>query len=141
MQVDQPPVSSTPKNKREAQKQRVAELKVEWKQMWLERFNDKVKAEGVTIKEYNSLQVNRGTVIHATRDFKALSFHDIVKKNLEEDSDLSFEPNTEDGGWNKFIRTKISRLQPKGQMQAAFTPAKNKGQQTKKGGRGWLHST
>ena len=141
MQVDQPPVSSTPKSKREAQKQRVAELKVEWKRLWSERFDDKIKAEGVAVKEYISLQVNRGTVIHATRDFKALSFNDIVKKNLE-DSDLSSEPNLEDGGWNKFIKTKIHSLQSKRNMQATTnTLAKNKGQQTKKGGRGWLHST
>jgi hypothetical protein len=39
-----------------------------------ERFDDKTKAEGVSVANYSSLKVERGTVIHATRDFKPLNF-------------------------------------------------------------------
>ena len=43
----------------EAQKKLVEELKGEWKLMWSERFNDKVKAEGVSVANYASLRVSK----------------------------------------------------------------------------------
>jgi hypothetical protein len=52
-----------------AQKELVEELKVQWKLLWSERFDDKVRAEGVSVSDYASLSVERGTIIHATRDF------------------------------------------------------------------------
>jgi hypothetical protein len=44
-----------------------------------ERFNDKVKAEGVSVT--NLLSVEQGTVIHATRDFEALNFKEILEQH------------------------------------------------------------
>jgi hypothetical protein len=126
------------KDKREAQKQLVNELKVEWKSMWSERFNDKVKAESVSVADYERLRVNQGTVIHATRTFKALNFKDILKDHLVENPDRYIQPRTGEGGWNKFIKTNITNNTTHKHV-ATYAPVKLTGKQPKKGGRGWLH--
>jgi hypothetical protein len=36
--------------------------------LWKERFDDKVRAEGVANRDYSSLFVEKGTVIFATRN-------------------------------------------------------------------------
>ena len=110
-----------------AQKELVEKLKVQWKLLWSERFNDKVRAEGVSVSDYTSLRVERGTIIHATRDFKAISFKEILDQN---------------GGWNKFVKTQItSRGSQKNKRALSDVPKKQIVQQPKKGGRGWLHAT
>ena len=105
--------------------------------MWSERFNDKIKAEGVSVADYDKLHVNRGTVIHATRNFKVLNFKEILKENLVENPDRYIQPNPHEGGWNKFIKTNITTNRVK--RADTYTPTKPKGKQPKKGGRGWLH--
>lgn len=109
--------------------------------MWRERFNDKVKAEGVSVTDYEALKVERGTVIHATRDFKALNFKDILEEHKVDNPERFIAPDVNVGGWNRFIKTKITNGKPpRGKRAAAYVPVKPVGQQPKKGGRGWLHS-
>src|SRR5665647_60197 len=108
--------------------------------MWSERFNDHEKAEGVSVADYTSLSVDRGTVIHATRDFKALSFKEIVKQQIIDNPDRFLQPDNHEGGWNKFIKTKITNNPTKRRRVENYVPVKSVGQQPKKGGRGWLHS-
>jgi len=109
--------------------------------MWSERFDDKIKAEGVSIADYTSLQVERGTVIHATKDIKALNFREILEQRLVENPDRYVEPNNNIGGWNKFIKTKItSGTSIKRQRAPQYVAEKPVRQQPKKGGRGWLHT-
>jgi len=111
--------------------------------MWSERFDDRTKAEGVSIADYASLQVEQGTIIHATKDFKALNFKEILEQHLVKNPDRYIEPSNSDGGWNKFIKTKItSGTSAKRQRQRAdqYVPEKSMKQQPKKGGRGWLHT-
>ncbi|MGZ4851475.1 MAG: hypothetical protein ACXV2C_08875 [Candidatus Bathyarchaeia archaeon] len=141
MQTDDTSANSPQESKREAQKKLVEELKVQWKLMWTERFNDKAKAEGISINDYSSLRVNRGTVIHATRNFKALNFSEIVKEHIVEDTDRFIQPSTSEGGWNKFIKTNITNSPRRRKRADSYVPAKGIDQQPKKGGRGWLHST
>ncbi len=141
MQVDDVSADKSSVSKREAQKKMVEELKVEWKLMWAERFNDRAKAEGVSINDYSSLRVNRGTVIHATRNFKALNFSDIVKEHIAENTDRFVEPSNNEGGWNKFIKTKITNCPNRVKRADSYVPAKSVDKQPKKGGRGWLHTT
>ena len=124
-----------------AQKALVEKLKVQWKLLWSERFNDKVRAEGVSVKDYASLSVERGTIIHATRDFKALSFKEILKQNVVEDLDRVLQPDIHVGGWNKFVKTQITNHGSQRNKRAlSNVPEKQVGQQPKKGGRGWLHT-
>jgi hypothetical protein len=130
----------------DAQKKLVEQLKAQWKLMWRERLDDKVRAEGISVGDYTDLRVERGTIIHATRNFKALSFREIVEQHLEEDTDRFVQPDAQVGGWNKFIKTKITSRTPRGRVRAAaYFPENNlnrsEAHQLKKGGRGWLHTT
>ncbi len=125
-----------------AQKELVEKLKTQWKLLWSERFNDKVLAEGVSVCDYATLKVERGTVIHATKDFKALSFKEIVEQNVVENLDRVIQPNVQVGGWSKFVKTEI--IGPRSQKNTRTlqdVPVKRSVKQPKKGGRGWLHVT
>ena len=124
----------------------VEALKTEWKLMWSERFDDKVVAEGVSANDYDILQVERGLIIHATREFKALNFKDIVQQRIVENPERYLQPDVHTGGWNKFIKTEIatSRSQQNKKNDSRTSeksPSKQTSQQVKKGGRGWLHTT
>ena len=126
----------------EAEKKLVEELKVEWKQLWSERFDDKQRAEGVSVADYTSLHVERGTIIHATRDFKALNFKEILEQNRVGNPERFVQPDPHVGGWNKFIKNKITIQRSERHPRAAsYIPEKREVQHAKKGGRGWLHST
>ncbi len=125
-----------------AQKELVESLKIQWKLLWSERFNDKIRAEDVSLKDYTDLSVEQGTVIHANRDFKTVTFKEILEKHLVENPDRFIQPNAQTGGWNKFVKTKISSSQPQEKRSTDVpVPTKNKIHQPKKGGRGWLHAT
>jgi hypothetical protein len=127
--------------KSKAQKKLVEELKVEWKLLWGERFNDNVRAEAVSVNNYTSLRVERGTIIHATRDYKALNFKQILEQHMVENPERFIQPDNNSGGWSKFVKTQINA--PKAQKKRSMpdVPKKNVTQQPKKGGRGWLHTT
>jgi hypothetical protein len=124
----------------EDKKDVVEELKVEWKRLWLERLDDKVRAEGIAIQDYSSLFVDKGTVIHATRDYKALNFKEILEQHQIENTDRYIPPPKEVGGWNKFIKQQItSKNHFKIKQSELYASEKKEKQRPKKGGRGWLH--
>jgi hypothetical protein len=88
------------------------------------------------------LHVERGIVIHATRDLKALSFKEILEQHLVEDLDRAVQPDVQVGGWNKFVKTKITGSRPqRNKRTLPDIPKKRAVQQPKKGGRSWLHAT
>ena len=122
------------------QKEMVEELKTSWKQLWQERLDDKVRAEGVATNDYAKLFVEKGTIIHATRDFKALNFKEILEQNQIVNADRFIPPNPQVGGWTKFIKTNItSQRQRRNTRASLYREDKKEKQQPKKGGRGWLH--
>jgi hypothetical protein len=121
---------------------RVEELRAEWKRLWRERLDDRVRAEGIAKQDYCPLFVEKGTVIFATRDFKLLSFREILEEHGIGDAYRFVSPAPTVGGWAKFIRSSISRSRPKRgsrRILQRFVEEK-KPQQLKKGGRGWLHA-
>jgi hypothetical protein len=124
-------------------KELINNLKGEWKRLWLERIDDKVRAEGIAINDYSELFVEKGNVIHATRDYKALSFRDILEKHQVENADRYIPPSPSVGGWAKFVKTNITTQKtqrPAKTKRATFYREEQKEkQQPKKGGRGWLH--
>ena len=83
-------------------------FKTEWKKLWYEKFDDKVRAEGIAVSDYPTLYVDKGTIIHATRDYKALDFKDILKQKQVENVEKYIPPSPKVGGWNKFIKTQIT---------------------------------
>jgi hypothetical protein len=128
----------------EAKKKLIEELKTQWKLLWSERFDDRVRAEGVSVNDYAILDIDKGTIIHATKDFKVLSLKQILEKHLIEDPERYIQPDPNTGGWNKFIKTEITgkvvkRNRPAFKIEDKCT-SKSK-QQPKKSGRGWLHAT
>jgi hypothetical protein len=117
-----------------------AKLKEEWGNLWRERFDDRVRAEGVSVKEYPFLFIDRGRVIFASRDAKTASFSDAIE--YWSSQGFIYSPDPAVGGWGKFIRTELikqahSRAREFNDDQAK----KDRGdRQLKKGGRGWLHA-
>jgi hypothetical protein len=123
------------------QKDMVEKLKIDWKTLWLERLDDKLRAEGVATADYCDLFVEKGTIIHATRDFKALNFREILEQYKIFNVGRYIPPTPEIGGWRKFIRTNIANQQPRRRKKRADLYRKEieRKPQPKKGGRGWLH--
>ena len=123
-------------------KEFVDELRTEWKHLWQNRLDDKVRAEGIAKQDYSKLFVERGTIIKATRDYKPLDFFDIVHDYLGFDTEKAIPQNSTIGGWGKFVRNNIQKKKPP--IKRTYSPPKptqKKGQQQKKGGRGWLHTS
>jgi len=123
------------------QKEIVEELRITWKKLWQERVDDKVRAEGVAAADYCDLFVEKGTIIHATRNFKALDFKEILHQHQVENAERFIPPNPQTGGWNKFIKLNITNHLPrrKSRAEVYWAEKKREKQQPKKGRRGWLH--
>jgi len=79
-------------------------LKIEWADLWKSKQDDEIRAEGFSIKDYSLLFVDRGEIVHATRDYKPLSFREILEKHVgsEDASRVDLDPRV--GGWRKFAR-------------------------------------
>ena len=121
-------------------KEFVNDLRTEWKSLWQNRIDDKVRAEGIAKQDYSKLLIEQGTVIQATRDYKHLEFFDIVENYLGCDTSKAGPPNPTVGGWGKFVRNNIQKQKSRAKRYAPPKPSPKKGQQQKKGGRGWLHA-
>lgn len=121
------------------QNELVNELKTEWKRLWQERIDDKVRAEGVAVDNYDSLFIDKGTVIHATRDFKVLNFKDILEQHEIQNAERYIPPDPKVGGWNKFVKDNITQKQKQNRRNQVRAEENKKRQNAKKGGRGWLH--
>lgn len=123
------------------QKEFVEDLRVEWNKLWRERIDDKIRAEGIAVNDYSSLFVDKGTIIHATRDFKALNFKDILEAHKVSNIERYIPLDPKVGGWTKFVKTNININPPVKKRITDFYPEEKKvKQQSKKSGRGWLHS-
>jgi hypothetical protein len=122
------------------QKKLVSELKIEWKKLWEERRDDKVRAEGIAVNNYNQLFIDQGTVIHATRDFKALNFKEILEQYEVLNPERYDPPDPNVGGWGKFVKNNITNQKNKRTKMAELASQEMKEKQhLKKNGRGWLH--
>lgn len=118
----------------------VEKLRVDWTRLWRERLDDRAKAEGIANEDYSSLFVEKGTVILATRNFKLLTFKEILEGHRISDVYRFGSPHPEVGGWNKFIRNSVGRGRSSDHRATHYVlEEEKKPQQLKKGGRGWLH--
>ncbi len=122
-------------------KQFVDEFKSQWTDMWRDRFDDKVRAEGIANKDYSLLSVEKGTVIIATRKFRLLDLNELLQKHKLTGACDVVPPDPSVGGWGRFARTFLSSQRAARRGRQSFPrPDKHAGQQLKKGGRGWLHT-
>lgn len=121
-------------------KQLVEQLRVQWKTLWRNRIQDKVKAEGIANLDYSLLFVERGTVITASRDYKPLDFYEILEQHNVRKADNVIPPDLSVGGWGKFVRSVLRKQRViRGQRPAPPKMNRKKDQQQRKGGKGWLH--
>jgi len=114
-------------------------VKEEWRLLWRERFDDRVRAEGVAVRDYPLVLMDRGCVIFASRDAKAPSFSEVV--DFWASQGCIYAPDPAVGGWGKFVRNFIIRRSERRRIMESAKPSNGscKKQQLKKGGRGWLH--
>lgn len=121
------------------------ELRRQWRILWRERVDDRVRAEGIADKDFELLFVEKGTVIVATRRYKQLEFKEILEEyNAPYETKVKQEnPNPQVGGWRKFGREIAAKRDRRGKLRRTWFKDEAKGQrgnlQLKKGGRGWLH--
>jgi len=120
-------------------KEFVDELRTQWKLLWRDRIDDRVKAEGIANQDYVKLFVERGTVIIATRDYKSPDFVEILQQHISSDAEKLVPPNPTVGGWGKFVRGVLSKQKGLNRRPPPPKPDRGKDQQLKKSGRGWLH--
>jgi hypothetical protein len=119
----------------------VERIKTEWRQLWIEHFDDKVRAEGVSLREFPLCFVDQGTIIVATRDFKPLDLKEILRLNKIQRAEQFVPPPPKVGGWRKFARTVLNKQKRRcSYMLENSAPKRAKNLQLKKGGRGWLHN-
>jgi hypothetical protein len=119
-------------------KEFIEELKRQWRLLWIERIDDKLKAEGIANRDFYMLFVERGTVIMATKDYKPLDFRQLLQQHdLVHDEGLVTSPSV--GGWGKFARETYGKRPGNTRKRGFIKPVYLSGQ-PKKGGRGWLHA-
>jgi len=114
------------------------ELKIEWAELWRSKLEDKLVAEAMADKEYRWLFVDQGQILFATRDFKPLTFHEVLEKHLGPEALDKIAPNPSQGGWRKFVKDMMRSKKPQNAGLDSKQSSKNP-QQIKKTGRGWLH--
>jgi len=114
------------------------ELKKDWSDLWSNKYEDDIKAEGVSTNNYPKLFVDRGEIIHATREYKQVSFSDILEEHIgkEEADRVNVDPNV--GGWRKFAKTHFSSNREKSVRERPKVKV-DMNQQQRKNGSGWLN--
>jgi len=124
-------------------KRLVDDVRVQWRLLWRDRIDDRVRAEGIANQDYSLLFVDQGDVIIATRDFRPLSFRGILLQHMpsEVEAERVIPPIPSIGGWGKFIRDVVRKQKhlTERRRSAPLELDHDKKQQLKKGGRGWLH--
>ena len=125
-----------------SEKFKVEKIREEWRQLWFERIEDKVRAEGIAIREFPLCCVDQGTIIAATRDFKPLDLKEILSLNKVQNAERVLGPPPAVGGWRKFARTVLNKQKRRHHSYVLEhpLPKRVKNLHLKKGGRGWLHN-
>ena len=112
----------------------------EWKALWRDRCDDKVKAEAIASRDFSLLCIERGTVIAASRAFKPLDLRSILKGHEANSSSDVVPAHPSLGGWRKFSRTVLIRQsRARVRRESSRKRSRDRVLQRKKGGRGWLH--
>ncbi len=114
-------------------------LKGEWGLMWRERLDDKMRAEGIVVRDYPLLFMDRGFIVFATRSAKMPSFPEIVE--YWSSQGMVYSPDPMAGGWGKFMKTemKVGAHSRARAYEREHLVSNEHRQQLRKGGRGWLH--
>lgn len=118
------------------------QIRMEWKDLWDQRIEDKLVAEDVARRNYELLFVERGTVIKATKDYKPPDLEEIMETNEKLLGVKLTYPDPDVGGWGKFARevlSKEARWRKIRERRPSLPKEKPTNGPPKKGGRGWVH--
>ena len=86
----------------------VEALRAQWRTMWRERIDDKVRAEGIANQNFPALFVEQGAVIVASRECRPPDFEEILDRyRLEGMTNQEDPPHPSSGGYGKFIKDVI----------------------------------
>jgi hypothetical protein len=123
-------------NKAQETKKRI---KLEWKDLWANKIEDKEKAEGISVKDYTLLDVDRGQVLHAPRDCPPLSLHELIEKQMGKEiaERVDVDPNV--GGWRKFAKKNFPANKKTENNRRRPILIHDLTQHQRKGGAGWLN--
>ena len=113
-------------------------LKADWARLWMTKGEDEVRAEGFSLKDFERLFVDKGEIIHATRDFKPISFREIFEKHVGSEAAGRVDVDPKAGGWGKFVRENFP-VKTKPAKRERPTIKSDLSQQQRKDGRGWLN--
>lgn len=113
-------------------------LKEDWAELWKTKHDDEIRAEGISVDDFESLFVDRGEIIHATRDYRPLSFREILEKNIGEEDASKIDVDPKVGGWHKFAK---KNFPPKRHTKKRERPREKVDltQHQRKNGKGWLN--
>ena len=100
-------------------------IRLEWRDLWKQRIEDKLTAEDVASKNYELLFVDKGTVIKASRDYKPPNLKEIMERNEKVLNIRLIYPDRHVGGWRKFSREVLSK-QPRWQRVRTRTSRKER---------------
>lgn len=114
-------------------------LKADWARLWMTKREDEVRAEGFSLKNFEKLFVEKGEIIHATRDFKPISFREILEKHVGSEAAGRVDVDPKVGGWGKFARENFPAKTAKQAKRKRPVIKADLSQQQRKGGRGWLN--
>ena len=79
----------------------------EWRNLWDTKFDDKVKAEDIALREFAVLFVDKGDMICDSRNAKPLDFYGIIERHEKESGTRIRPPDPKEGGLGKFIKEEI----------------------------------
>lgn len=117
-------------------------IKQNLRNLWDQRLEDRHIAEDTARRPYKLLDIEKGTVIKATRDYLPPDLNTILKMYESILGVKLTDADTQEGGWGKFVRETLTK-QPRWRAhgKTALKPQEKRNGPPKKGGRGWLHRT
>lgn len=122
------------------QRTEIDNIREEWRMLWNNHIDDKVRAEGSANKTYPLLFVEQGTIIKATRDYKALELKEILRLHKVQNTEQVLGPHPSVGGYKKFAKQVLNKQARNRSLVKELPNQKlQKNNQRKKCGRGWLH--
>ena len=99
----------TIQKRRGAAEQLRQNIRMEWESLWNQCFEDKNSAEYVARRDYELLFIERGSVIKATRNYKAPDLREIMERTEKICDSSLIHPNPKSGGWRKFSKDVLNK--------------------------------
>ena len=110
-------------------------IKEEWDTLWNTKVYDKDRSEGVSTKKFHLLSIEAAQVLHDSRGSSMPCLDDIYEGLVGKEVTDRVVTYPKVGGWKKFAKNTFPPIKPPRKIKVS----KNKNQQQRKGGRGWLN--